>query len=89
MPFDATKPDNVPVKNTTMVDIKSINAASFGDCSSGCDTNNKPQIMPSTIMLNTIASSTPTVTTMRACNSFAEYLYRVMGLRHIGQARCK
>jgi len=89
MPFDATRPDNVPVKNTTIVDIKSINAASFGDCSSGCDTNNKPQIMPSTIMLNTIASSTPTVTTMRACSSLALYLYRLMGLCCIGQARCK
>ena len=89
MPLDATKPDNVPVKNTTMVDIKSINAASFGDCSSGCDTNSRPQIMPSTIMLNTIASSTPTVTTMRACNSFAEYLYRLMALFRIDQAHYK
>ena len=89
MPLDATKPDKVPVKNTTIVDIKSINAASFGDCSSGCDTNSKPQIMPSTIMLKTIASSTPTVTTMRACSSFALYLYRLMALFHIGQARCK
>ena len=35
MPLDATMPDNVPVKNTTMVDIKSINAASLGACFSG------------------------------------------------------
>jgi len=89
MPLDATRPDNVPVKNTTMVDIKSINAASFGDCSNGCDTNSKPQIMPSTIRLNTIASSTPTVTTMRACRSLAVYLCRVMVLCRIGQARCR
>ena len=73
MPLDATRPDNVPVKNTTMVDIKSMNAASFGDCSKGCDTNSKPQIMPSTIRLNTTASSTPTVTTMRACSSATLY----------------
>ena len=73
MPFDATRPDNVPVKNTTIVDIKSMNAASFGDCSSGCDTNNRPQIIPNTIKLNTIANNTPTVTTMRACNSFGVY----------------
>jgi hypothetical protein len=42
--------------------------------------------MPNTITLNTIANNTPTVTTMRACNSFAEYLYRLTGLRHIDQA---
>ena len=89
MPFDATRPDKVPVKNTTIVDIKSMNAASLGDCSSGCDTNSRPQIMPSTIMLNTIANNTPTVTTMRACNSFGVYLYRVTVLRHIDQAHCK
>jgi hypothetical protein len=45
--------------------------------------------MPSTIRLNTIASSTPTVTTMRACRSLAVYLCRVMVLSRIGQARCK
>lgn len=86
MPFDATRPDKVPVKNTTIVDIKSINAASFGDCSNGCDTNNRPQIMPKTIKLNTIANKTPTVTTMRACSSFGVYLCRLMVLCHIDQA---
>jgi hypothetical protein len=45
--------------------------------------------MPSTIMLNTIASSTPTVTTMRACRSLALYLCRVMVLFRIGRARYK
>jgi hypothetical protein len=45
--------------------------------------------MPSTIRLNTIASSTPTVTTMRACRSLAVYLCRVMESLCIGQARCK
>ncbi len=88
MPLDATMPDNVPVKNTTMVDIRSINAASFGACFSGCDTNNRPYVMPKTIVLKTMASNTPTVTIMRACNSSAVYLCRVTVLCRIGQARC-
>jgi hypothetical protein len=39
MPLDATMPDNVPVKNTTMVDMMSIKLASLGDCSIGWLTN--------------------------------------------------
>jgi hypothetical protein len=44
--------------------------------------------MPKTMVLKTIASSTPTVTIMRACSSSAVYLCRVMVLCRIGQARC-
>ena len=69
MPLDATMPDNVPVKNTTIVDIKSMKAASLGACFSGWLTKSNPKVMPKTMVLNTIASSTPTVTIMRACSS--------------------
>jgi hypothetical protein len=44
--------------------------------------------MPKTIVLKTMASNTPTVTIMRACNSSAVYLCRVTVLCRIGQARC-
>jgi len=88
MPLDATMPDNVTGKNTTIVDIRSINAASFGACFSGCDTNKRPYVMPKTMVLKTMANSTPTVTIMRACNSSAVYLCRVTVLCHNDQARC-
>ena len=78
MPLDATMPDNVPVKNTTMVDIKSMKLASLGDCSKGCETKSNPYVKPKTMVLKTMASSTPTVTIMRACSSSAVYLCRVM-----------
>jgi hypothetical protein len=42
MPLDATMPDNVPVKNTTIVDIKSMKAASLGACFSGCEIKSNP-----------------------------------------------
>jgi hypothetical protein len=88
MPLDATMPDNVPVKNTTIVDIKSMKAASLGACFSGCEIKSNPYVMPITMVQKTIASSTPTVTIMRACSSSAVYLCRVMVLCRIGQARC-
>ena len=71
-----------------MVDIKSMKLASLGDCSKGCETKSNPYVKPKTMVLKTMANSTPTVTIMRACSSSAVYLCRVMVLCRIGQARC-
>ena len=81
-------PAKVPDKNVTIVAISEMNSLSFGDCSKGCETNSKPKQNDTTTMANTTASSTPTVTTMRACRSLGVYLCRVMVLCRIGQARC-
>jgi len=84
MLLDATIPDNVPVRNTTIVDIKSMKLASLGLCSAGCEINSNPKVNPMTMVLKTIASNMPTVTIMRVCSS--SELYRFTATHHICRA---